>query len=132
MRFETEYVERLYVFSTTQQAQEISEELAVEFLKENPGISHHEILVQHSVEDTFEVEKVWVEMFGDSTDIQDRTISLIEYRFTINSNADEDMDELSMGIYAVIRALIKKHSKVEYFSMFSLASDLLASDLEEE
>lgn len=132
MRFETEYVERLYVFSTTQQAQEISEELAVEFLKETPDISHHEISVQHSMDDPLEVEKTWVEMFGDSTDIQDRTISLIEYRFTINSNADEDMDELSIGIYTVIRALIKKHSKVEYFSMFSLASDLLASDLEEE
>ena len=124
MRVETEYVERLYVFSTVQQTQEISEELAAEFLKENPEISHHEISVQHAVEDTFEVEKVWVEMFGDSTDIQDRIISLIEYRFTIKSDADEDMDELSMGIYAVIRALIKKHSTVEYFSTFSLASDL--------
>lgn len=132
MRVETEYVERLYVFSTDRQAQEISEELPVEFLKENPGISHHEISVQHSVDDPLEVEKTWVEMFGESTDIQDRTISLIKYRFTINSNVDEDMDELSMGIYAVIRALIKKHSKVEYFSMFSLASDLRASDLEEE
>lgn len=124
MRVETEYVERLYVFSTDRQAQEISEKLAVEFLKENPGISHHEISVQHSVDDPLEVEKTWVEMFGDSTDIQDRTISLIKYRFTINSNADEDLDELSMGIYAVIRALIKNHSRVEYLSMFSLASDL--------
>ncbi|WP_245670385.1 hypothetical protein [Corynebacterium crudilactis] len=62
MSAQTEYVEQLYVFSTTQQAQEISAELSNEFLKENPGILNHEISVQHSVEDPYEVEKSWVDI----------------------------------------------------------------------
>lgn len=113
------YLEELYLFASKADTREIAEKLAHSFVLTKPGIQDLTVRIRSLEEDELGIQDRWQQQFGGSVDSVDYILSLIEYRFSLQTDSVQELETLSMEIYQVIRESLKGFGAVEYFSMFS-------------